>query len=404
MTSEISSGKNFTTGEFARRANVSVRTIRYYDKEGLLKPSFISDAGYRLYTENDFAKLQKILTLKYLGFSLDEIRNLTLKDRSSDYVADSLKMQLRLVQSQIESLELVRESLEEAIRSNEAETGENPRPADWNRMLQLIHMVNMEKTLAQQYRSSENVDIRIRLHRDYSTNPESWFSWIFRNMDIKPGMTVLELGCGNGELWRVNRDRLPAQTKVILSDYSAGMVADAGRNLPETEHFVFRVLDCCNGLPFEDHSLDMVVANHLLFYIKDRNALYREIGRVLKPGGTFICSTYGRNHMRQMTELVQKFDARINLSSVALWEVFGLEQGAQELEPFFVGVERRDYEDSLKVDAVAPLVDYILSCHGNQNEYLNQRLPEFEKFVEDRLKKEKAITITKEAGIFICRT
>ncbi len=51
--------KYYTTGEFGKKANVSIRTIRFYDNKGLLKPSCINEAGYRLYTEHDFAKLQK---------------------------------------------------------------------------------------------------------------------------------------------------------------------------------------------------------------------------------------------------------------------------------------------------------------------------------------------------------
>ena len=63
----------YTSGEFARRANVTIRTIRYYDKQGILKPSLVNEAGYRLYTDEDFGRLQKILSLKYLGFSLSLI-------------------------------------------------------------------------------------------------------------------------------------------------------------------------------------------------------------------------------------------------------------------------------------------------------------------------------------------
>ena len=49
----------YTTGEFARMAHVTIRTIRYYDKKGLLKPSFINESGYRMYSDEDFLKLQK---------------------------------------------------------------------------------------------------------------------------------------------------------------------------------------------------------------------------------------------------------------------------------------------------------------------------------------------------------
>ena len=47
----------YTTGEFARMAHVTIRTIRYYDKKGLLKPSFINESGYRMYSDEDFLKL-----------------------------------------------------------------------------------------------------------------------------------------------------------------------------------------------------------------------------------------------------------------------------------------------------------------------------------------------------------
>ena len=70
----------YTSGEFARKANISIRTVRYYDKQKILKPTHVTEAGYRLYTDSDFAKLQKILSLKYLGFSLDEIRSMTIND------------------------------------------------------------------------------------------------------------------------------------------------------------------------------------------------------------------------------------------------------------------------------------------------------------------------------------
>ena len=60
----------YTAGEIAKIAGVSLRTIRFYDVKGLLKPVSYSDAGYRYYNQESLAVLQKILMLKYLGFSL----------------------------------------------------------------------------------------------------------------------------------------------------------------------------------------------------------------------------------------------------------------------------------------------------------------------------------------------
>ena len=64
----------YHTGEFADKAEVSERTLRYYDKVGLLSPSQYTEAGYRLYTDEDLLNLQQILALKFLGFSLEEIK------------------------------------------------------------------------------------------------------------------------------------------------------------------------------------------------------------------------------------------------------------------------------------------------------------------------------------------
>ena len=66
--------KPYHTGEFACKAKVSERTLRYYDKVGLLSPSQYTEAGYRLYTDEDLLNLQQILALKFLGFSLEEIK------------------------------------------------------------------------------------------------------------------------------------------------------------------------------------------------------------------------------------------------------------------------------------------------------------------------------------------
>src|SRR3982750_4640187 len=61
-------------GELARRTGLSIRTLHHYDEIGLLKPSQHSETGYRLYTAGDVARLQRVLSLSQLGFSLDEIR------------------------------------------------------------------------------------------------------------------------------------------------------------------------------------------------------------------------------------------------------------------------------------------------------------------------------------------
>ncbi|MBQ8231151.1 MAG: methyltransferase domain-containing protein [Lachnospiraceae bacterium] len=386
----------YSSGEFARLAQVSVRTIRFYDKQNILKPSFVSAAGARFYTDSDLARLQQILLLKYLGFSLDDIREMTIGDNDYHLMVSSLNMQKKLVQDRMEQLQLVAEAIDSTVEAIEKE-----HQLDWSRMLDLIHLTGMEKSLKDQYQNASNISARIRLHREFSRNTLGWFPWIYEQADITDGMKILELGCGNGALWTENLDRLPLQITITLSDISEGMLRDARRNIgTEDARFDFRVIDC-HELPFEDNSFDLVIANHVLFYCKDIGKACGEIARVLKPDGFFLSSTYGTHHMKEITELVQAFDNRIVLAAENLYERFGLENGAELLSPHFSSVEIRHYDDCIVINQAEPLIEYILSCHGNQNQILLDRYKDFRTFVEEKV--HNNFHITKDAGIFLCR-
>lgn len=101
-----------TVGELARQMGVSVRTLQYYDKEGLLKPSALSEGGRRLYTPKDMIKLHQILSFKYLGFSLDEIKDRLLSLDTPQEVASVLEQQQAAVEQQVHSLQAAAGMLE----------------------------------------------------------------------------------------------------------------------------------------------------------------------------------------------------------------------------------------------------------------------------------------------------
>ena len=178
------------------------------------------------------------------------------------------------------------------------------------------------------------------------------------------------------------------------------MLRDVRRRIGSDSRFSFQAFDC-HRIPFASDSFDLVIANHVLFYCDDIAKVCREVSRILVPGGRFLCSTYGASHMQEITALVQEFDSRIQLSGEALYARFGLENGAQLLAPYFSEISTKLYDDALYVTDAAPLIEYILSCHGNQNQYLLERYQDFRRFVEKKTL--KGFHITKSAGLFICR-
>ncbi|MEQ8156736.1 MAG: MerR family transcriptional regulator [Clostridiaceae bacterium] len=93
-----------TAGEVAKLMDITVRTLQYYDREGLLVPSFRSDGGRRLYTKKDVVKLHQILSFKYLGFSLEDIKHKLISLDNPDDVVKALNSQEKALKSQIEEL------------------------------------------------------------------------------------------------------------------------------------------------------------------------------------------------------------------------------------------------------------------------------------------------------------
>ena len=246
--------------------------------------------------------------------------------------------------------------------------------------------------------NTNNLDTRISFHDTFSVNKNDWFSWIFEQIDFSTVYRLLEIGCGNGKLWENNHYNL-RNREIFLSDNSAGMIEETKQRLGDDYNYL--IIDC-NDIPFKSNYFDNIIANHVLFYLNDLNRGLQEITRVLKSGGTFYCSTYSKLHMKEITEIVKQFDNRISLSINFLPDHFGLENGKEILSKYFSFVELKKYNDYLLVNEAQPLIDYILSCHGNQNEYLSNRLKEFKHYINDLINKQNGIKITKDCGLFIC--
>ncbi|QNQ83127.1 methyltransferase domain-containing protein [Lactobacillus sp. PV037] len=383
----------YTSGEFAEKAHVSIRTIRYYDQKNLLKPSAYTSGGARRYTDRDFAKLQQILLLKYLGFSLSDIREMTIGSGDEQLLLDSLQIQKKLIQERLKQMENVSQAIESTT-----EALKEKQKVDWSKMLDLMQLTAQTQSLSTQYQNATNIAARIRLHRDYSTNQAGWFPWLFQHLDLKPGMKVLEIGAGNGALWSQNITQIPQGLTIILSDISEGILADAKREIGEQSQFQYGVFNA-EKIPFADNTFDIVIANHMLFYCNNIDQALKEVQRILKPGGLIYCSTYSHQHMHEITDLVQSFDSNIVLSSTNLYDRFGLKNGGEILEKYFNNVKLYKYEDSIELSSAAPIISYILSCHGNQNSILLDNYQEFKQFVENKVK--DGFHITKDVGFFV---
>jgi ubiquinone/menaquinone biosynthesis C-methylase UbiE len=215
--------------------------------------------------------------------------------------------------------------------------------------------VSEQEQVREQYATDANLRARIELHDRFSTSTLSYPRWVFDGYDFGDDADVLEVGCGNGMIWRENLDRIPPGWRLTLTDLSPGMVETARGVLGDRATYVATDVQ---ELPFGDASFDAVIANHMLFHVEDRPRALGEIARVLRPGGQFRATTIGLEHLRRLRELVPPREG-------GQWEKtrerFTVEQVSKELAPFFVDVELEPYEDSLEVTELEPLLDFVRS-------------------------------------------
>lgn len=139
----------FQAREFAARTGVTVRTLHHYDRIGLLKPCRRTSAGYRLYGGREFARLQQIVTLKFVGFSLKQIKEILGRQEAD--LRSTLKLQRELIEAQRSRLNVA------LLAIGQAENALKDGQTDWEAFRKITEVIDMEQNMdwAKKYYSEE---------------------------------------------------------------------------------------------------------------------------------------------------------------------------------------------------------------------------------------------------------
>lgn len=378
--------------EFASKAGVTVKTLLHYDKIGLLKPSQKLDSGYRIYNEEDFLRLQQIITLKFIGLSLNEIKEiLSEKEENLEKIISIQKKALEEKKRHIEEVITVFNKAENQIRK-EGFLGTQE-------LIDIIKITNMEVKVKEQYITDEKLNLRFNLH-SYNTNKTGWDRWFFNEISLPSRGKVLELGCGTGNLWYKNRHNINCNLDITLSDFSKGMLKNTKEKLHEVNHnFIYRQIDA-QDIPYEDESFDVIIARHMLYLVPDIEKALSEIKRVLKKDGTCYISTNSCEAMKELNELVEKFDPKLGLHDNGMCYRFDLENGKPLLKKYFRRINMKILQGKIIVDRAEPVVQYKASTIKGSSLLVGNTKREFKKYIEDYIKGNGSISITTKAGIF----
>ncbi|WP_411678333.1 class I SAM-dependent methyltransferase [Caproicibacter sp.] len=251
-----------------------------------------------------------------------------------------------------------------------------------------------EQILKAQYASADKLLTRISLHEKYSTNKKGFGNWIFEQYDLFPNAQILELGCGTGDMWLHQYHSLPGNCRLILSDFSEGMLKTAQKTLENLKGITFSQADIQN-IPYQNESMDIVIANMMLYYVPDLHRALSEVHRILKINGKFYCATYGEHGLNQyLQKLLSEYGMVHKMN-----RNFTLQNGDLILSEHFSTIEKRCYEDALDVTDTDDLLDYMMSL-TSMSDCKNISREEICQILEKR-KTNGKIHIPKEYGIFI---
>jgi SAM-dependent methyltransferase len=142
--------------------------------------------------------------------------------------------------------------------------------------------------LAYQYGDAEKLRVRYETHARYSVVPDNFRTWVIEQCDIRPGMRVLDIGCGPGTY---HTPLLALGATVAGCDFSRGMLDEALAAARRNRYQVGLAQASAEALPFGDGAFDRAMANHMLYHVLDIDCALREMRRVVRDGGRVVMAT-----------------------------------------------------------------------------------------------------------------
>ncbi len=384
----------YTIGEFARYAGVTQRTLRYYDKIGLLKPSAYTASEYRLYSDEDLIKLQNIIALRYLRFSLVEIQQMIQTEGENFTARESLKKQKAAFQKEKEHLSRILSTIERL---------EDNADLKWSDMTGLIRLIQSDEEVQSRFGEVWRRDAAGPLFRDYGSNPEGWSPFVYRMINVQPGESIFELDIGNAGLWLDNADKvLPFY--LTMSAMHHNVIDEIKERWNQTKWQNPIDVKFCT-IPAGEFSLppkayDKVLALHIFTRSAEIEATLQTCQRALKDGGSFYTTAIGHDHMKELLDLARELDPQIHFYNMDSLDHFSVETGGALLGKFFENVQWHPYETHIETDDAEAMTEYLWATYSNIQQVLEGRKDRLQKHIEKAVKKKGKLYITENTGIF----
>lgn len=391
--------KRMTSGEIAKKTGVSQKTVRLYDEKGLLKPSGYSEGNYRLYDNEALAVLEKIIALKQIGFSLEEIHDNLATEKDVD-ITKVLTRHLRILEGR-------KYEIEKAIAGIHSVLLRESEP-DWDSVAEIVKSMQMDQ-------GADVNHFQALLHNA----GEDWYVTIYRSLGLREHAKVLDLGCGYGKLWRNNWTEIPTGVTVDGYDLHGSWADDFAEYVEQHKGSLASGVEM--KLCFEDiekvttwegierkigqcGGYDLVIAYYLLDFIKDRETFLERIAKVLAPEG--MCSVNGASVNREHAFWKGIF-GKLQLKTEFLEEKEAKSLGKKEefrsfLSRYFSKVENTTLSSVMRYTDANELFAYLLDRYPEAKKYLTEKEAVLKEYFVSEIKQKGAFLLPKSTDFQHC--
>ena len=383
--------KQYTAGELARWAGVSARTIRFYEEKGILHPRERSAEGYRLYDDSAILRLQEILMLKYVGLSLEEIQQ-ALSQGEKLPAAELLARQRELVLEERSRLDRILKVIDQAQRH--CRGGRLPV----SRFAEIMQLLTR----------NQQANFRYSLYERYGTSGQRWHEWLFKQLPLGPGMQILDVGCGHGNVWHGSWREIPEGCQITLLDkekdglqFLHGIYLERRRELAEGVAFSFLCEDAeeweCPAAGY-----DLILAGHLWSYIRERERLLGKLRRGLAEKGRLVSTFTSQVSVRDVNRLLEPVLHRKVLEAYEERRQGFVEQMEGLFAGWFGSMSRKSFQNGLRIEQSEELLRYLCNLDGELEARIRPRESEVRKYLQELARQRAIPEIGTEGYCYFC--